>query len=450
MYRNTFKTDSGFMDLFTASIFSLIFFLGRLGDGGLRSDNILYAAISKSVLSSDNPLILNLGHDIYLNKPPLFFWINAFVINIFGCSVFSAKFASAMAAAVLAVLIFKIAKDIFGNVNAGYAGMLFFCFNYIVFKNSHACRPESLLALFLVSGFYLSSKYAANKNSFALIIAGIFFGLSVLIKGYIGILAFFCVILYLVINYKKFSGARLTADIIIFAVFFVSTFAWWYLYAAKNTHFVSIFFYKELMGRFINGGTLFRTDPPYLYLVKFIPYSALMLPFLIIGFRNNFSMFFNNTFISITSIFTFIYLIGIHFISTKYDRYLYPAMPLLCIISAGGFISLFRANLKPATMLLIAFFGLFFCLYPGKMGKHEFSDLSRIEKMATANGGQLCVDKTYAAYSVHAAGLGFFTNSYRTDKCGSKDIYINTSETPCDGYLVFKTDSFSACLRSVH
>lgn len=448
MYKNSYRTDSGLADTLTAAAFSLILFLGRIGDGGLRSDNLLYASISKSVIGSGNPMMLHLGNDIYLNKPPLFFWLNSLFIRLFGDNVFAVKFLSALAAAILAVLIFKIARDIFKNVNAGYAAMLFFCLNYIIFKNSHACRPESLMTLFVIAGFYFGSRYADGRDLPDIVMAGVMFGLAVLVKGYIGILAFACMAVYLLYNRGRFSLTSLLSGLLLSLIIFLAMFSWWYFYIIKHTDFMNVFFFTETIDRFTANGMFSENKPAYTYLIKFIPYSALMLPFLIIGLRNCASLFTESSFAGMTSIFSLIYVAAIHFASTKYDRYLYPVIPILCIISASGFITLLRFGLRHFVISATAILCVFFCLYPGSTGSIEYNSLTKLQKTAEANGGGLCVSKAYENYWEHKAALIFFTDSYKRTDCTDKDIYINSPEAYCDGYTLEKTNRFSACLKT--
>lgn len=448
MYRSPFRSASSFYDYLTAGLFTFLFFAGRLGDGGLRSDNILYAAVSKSLLHTDNPLLLNVGGTAYLNKPPLFFWINGFFMNLFGTNVFSAKLATALGAAGIAILIFKIAKDAFKNVNAGYAAVIFFCFNYIIFKVSHGCRIESILTLFIIAGIMCAAAYAEHKNTFALLFSGVFLGLAVLTKGYQGVLAYGCVLLYLVFSFRRFKLPKLAFDIILATAVFAGVFGWWYLYAFKHSDFFNVFFVVQSTSRLSFGEVQWDSQPLYTYAVSFFSASIIMLPFLIGGIRKHFHMLHTSPALAMMSIYSVIYIVGIHFLATKFDRYLYSVIPYFCIIASGGFISLFRFNLQRPVMWLSVAFILFFCFYPGTLGTKGYNELTDLQRIAERNGGHLCASTAFAHKWENQAALEYFTDGYITENCTNKDVFINYKEAFCDGYTLIKNDRYSACVKS--
>jgi 4-amino-4-deoxy-L-arabinose transferase-like glycosyltransferase len=447
MFNKLRQNTETFYDYLIVAAFGVVMFISKLGEGGLRSDNVLYAAISKGVLTSDNPLILRLGNEIYLNKPPLFFWLNALFMKIFGFGIFGAKIANSLAAILIAIVLFKMAVKMFKSVNAGYAAVLFFATNVLIYKNSHACRLESLLVLTFLLGIYFAGKYTENKRTMDMVFSGIFFGLSVLVKGYIGGLAYVMVLLFLIITHKKYNGIRLTKDIFIGMIVFLAVFSWWFAYAFMHTDFFNVFVMNESVNRLEGMSDTWGSVPIYAYLQSFLTSSILMLPFIYIGLRRNFQMMRQNSTFIMYGMLSITYIIIIHFLATRYSRYLYTVIPFFALIAAGGFVSVFRFNLKPYIFGLTVVAALALSSYSGKTGDEGFNIIKDAYKIAKTNGGELCVEPSFLEKFEYQPAMLYFADSYKTGSCAENDLRIIESSDDCSSYQLFATKKIKVCIE---
>jgi len=435
-------------DYLTVIFFGVVFFMGALGEGGLRNDDINYAAIAKTVLSSDNFMILHRGPELYLSKPPMFFWLTSLSINTFGATVFGAKFASALAAVILLVFVFRLASDAFGNVNAGYGAVIFFAFNYIIYKTSHGCRLESMLTLGVTAAIFYFGRYADKKNLLYILAAALFCGFSVMVKGYLGVMTFFICLICLFFMKKQHENSLYYHMLAAFGLFVIS-FMWWYGYAFTHTAFFDRFITHEAMMRINSDETLWKSVPIYKYTTDLLKFSVIMLPFLFIGFRNNIREIKNSKALIMFSVLTVIYFILIHFLTTKYSRYLYPVIVYLSIVAGMGLASVVRVNMRSVVLGISIVMACVFAVFPGSYGDINYRALSGLEKTAALNGGKLCTDKKFMRKWDDRSGLYYFTDSFKTEKCSPEDIVIQRRDTDCPTGLrtLVKNSRITACMQ---
>ena len=62
-------------------LFSLLFYLLRLGAKVLEGDEATYALLSKTIALSGDWTSFSLNGEPYLKKPPLYFWLTALVFD---------------------------------------------------------------------------------------------------------------------------------------------------------------------------------------------------------------------------------------------------------------------------------------------------------------------------------------------------------------------------------
>lgn len=434
-----------FYDYLTVFFFGIIIFMGALGETGLRNDDVNYASISKTLLSSDSIMTLSNHGEVYLSKPPLFFWLTAVSLKVFGSTVFGAKFVSALCAVLLMLVIFKIAKDAYGHVNAGYGSVLFFASNYTVYKVSHGVRLESLLTLTFTAGILFAGLYLKNKKPVYLYISAVMCGLAVLTKGYLGVMTFL-VILIFVFSAKEISG-RLKASVTA-VVIFLAVFSWWYAYAFLNTDFFNTFIVDESVNRLNTDETPWAKAPLYKYSVSLFKFSFFLIPFIYFALKRHRELFVKDRTLLVLSVLTAVYFVIIHLLSTKYARYLYPVSLYVSIAAGIGLATMLKNSLRGFVLGISVFTACIFAVYPGTFGDEGFKALTKLEKTAAINGGMLCPAPDFMEKWENRSGIFFFTDSYRQGECGKNDIIIQKKKTVCDGGMtIVKNIRITACTK---
>jgi len=422
---------------------------GRSYEQGLTSDNVHYAAISKSLLSSDNPLLLTLYGEPYLNKPPLFFWLNSLAIGLFGSNTYGAKFVSISAAIIIMLVIFRVSCKAFNDVNVGYGAVLFFLLNYVVFKNSQACRIESLLTLFMMLSLIAGYKYITLRSLKYLVAAGLCSGLAVLTKGLVGAFPFAFLLIYLIITELKNNPKRLFFDMLVSIVVFVVSFAWWYAYAFAKTDLYNIMIINENLNRVVDvkGLKLYKSSV-FKYMHSLLVYSLPLMVFFFIGYKRRISGLWQQRYVKYLTIFVAIYFIAIHFISIKYSRYYYPILPWLSIVAGVGLVSVTKYELRKVVVGITIAFAFMMVLYPGNTGQPAYNELIRLKPYVEKNNLSVCVDELYFKKWEPKSGILFYYgDDFHVGDCENYDVKILPSKSLCDGKVFINNRKIEVCVK---
>lgn len=124
--------------------------------------------------------------DVYENKPPIFFFLNAAFIKLFGYQVITFRILNIFLMALAAILLFKIIKKFCSDNKMAYLGsVIFIVFSSIplyeifwIMTESYLLVFEMLAFYFLLSGIIVTS----NTTRYYMVLAGIFSGCSILIR----------------------------------------------------------------------------------------------------------------------------------------------------------------------------------------------------------------------------------------------------------------------------
>jgi 4-amino-4-deoxy-L-arabinose transferase-like glycosyltransferase len=114
------RADAALLFALTVTV---VFF--NLGAHGLwEPDESRYAEIAREMLESQNWIVPHLNYVIYVEKPPLLYWLVAAAFSIFGGNEFAARLVSALAAVVTVFATYLFALGGFGRRTALLAGTM--------------------------------------------------------------------------------------------------------------------------------------------------------------------------------------------------------------------------------------------------------------------------------------------------------------------------------------
>ena len=171
-----------------------LFFLPFLGGVHLFDwDEINFAEIAREMVLLGDYLKMHINFVEFTEKPPMFFWMQALSMNLFGVGEYAARFPNAICGIVTLMTLYKIGEKFynarFGFIWAGaYFGTvlshLYFksgiidpWFNFFIFMGIYH------LILFYWKKENIGGIDLPKKKLYYLLIAGIFTGLGILVKG---------------------------------------------------------------------------------------------------------------------------------------------------------------------------------------------------------------------------------------------------------------------------
>lgn len=183
----TTKIISRFNFVF-AALWGALLFLPFLGSVHLFDwDEINFAESAREMIVSGNYQKVQINYQPFMEKPPLFFWIQVLSMRIFGIGEFAARLPNALIGIITLVFIFQAGKKIYGQKMA-FLWVLMVTGSltpHLYFKSGII---DPLYNLLIFSAVYQLYLYYLNKKSIHALLLGIFLGLAVITKGPVAII----------------------------------------------------------------------------------------------------------------------------------------------------------------------------------------------------------------------------------------------------------------------
>ncbi|MFM2484739.1 ArnT family glycosyltransferase [Celerinatantimonas yamalensis] len=417
-------TDFCFRRFLSKSLWVIVFALAvhasNMSSADLRGDAIVYASIAKNILTLHSPLILHFDGATYLNKPPLFFWLTALSLSVFGYTIFAVKFVAVLTAILLNVALFYLFVRIARSYNLGYLAI--FCVNttYVIYKNAHDVRMESLSALLITVSLCFLWHYLRSAKCWHLLLFGLMSGLAVMTKGFLGLLPWAVWLLYLCLPLaRELRTKRLFWHSIAAFGLFLATFLWWYVYISLHTNFFHHFFYDEVIARLFDGGLQaqesvhYHSKPVYQYLLYMCRDYFLYLPFFIFGcykcYQNSHQ--FDRNGLTLIAIFTLLSWLAIQVISTRAERYLftfYTTAAFFCAFGIASIPQLKRVQFVNWLKVLGISYIIFILVAPMKLSWNSYRSLRDLKQLSYNANIPIAIENRLLPDYGDRAGVEFF------------------------------------------
>jgi len=294
---------------------------------------IRYAEVAREMIRSGDWIVPHLNGEIFIDKPPLLFWLIAIPSALYGSvTPFIARLPSALSAWLGAVILFLWGKKVYGTTRSGLiaGGVLLSSYQY--FYQSRLAKTDVLLCLFIILSlyfFYLGYRESGKKPYLLYGLSFFSIGLGVLTKGPFGLIPLGIMAVFLIKEkqWRIWVGREFLFGYLILAI---TVFPWFILFV----HRVG---FEEWIGLLKRSQILTRRAPFYFYWVEiwgqFFPWS-LLLPFLFFSLWREKDCLWKSekSLFLIWFIFLFVVLTLFKY---KASRYLLPALPPLALMMGG-------------------------------------------------------------------------------------------------------------------
>ena len=275
--RTTLALSLGML-LFAAAI---LFFagLGRLPL--LEPDEGRNAEVGREMMASGDWITPHFNNLAYLDKPAVFFWMEAAALKIFGVSETSARLPSALMALGTMLLVWFLARRMFGDSTGLRAGLIFAACPLALVLAREVIFDMTLTFLVTVSmvAFWLIDESGFKKPWFdAVMFAAM--GLAVITKGFVGILIpLLAILIYQSARGQAREWLRLRWGWGLL-VLLAAALPWFIAVSMRNPDFPRYAFWNESLKRFSTtashrGGGIFYYIP--ILLGGFFPWSLFLL-----------------------------------------------------------------------------------------------------------------------------------------------------------------------------
>lgn len=268
------------LPLVLLAVAAVSFFYGLGAVGLIGPDESRYAQVSRGMLERDDWVTPVLMGEVWLDKPPLFYWAAASAMGLLGETEAAARLPSALAALATCLWTGVLGARLFGST-CGSRSALILASSLGMVVYGRAGVMDSLLTLTLTLGLGAYLLHAVSKPSrLLLVLAFAAFGLSVLAKGPVGLL----LPLFIIGTFHAWRDHRLVPSRSVLAIAassFLAVVAPWHIAILRTQgwEFVEVFLLHHNVDRFLT--TVHRHPGPlYYYLpvlvVALFPWSAFL------------------------------------------------------------------------------------------------------------------------------------------------------------------------------
>ncbi len=336
-----FIIASGFLLLFNLSARSLE-----------NHDYLRYAEVAREMVRSGDWVVPRYNGDVYLDKPPLLFWLIAIFSFLYGSvTPFLARFPSTFSALAGVFILFFWGRKVYGTNRAGIisAWILLSCYQF--FSQARSAKTDMLLSLLVLLAFYFFYLgYGATSRKRIVYTELSFFsmGLGVLTKGPFGFLIPFPLLVAFLIKEKRARLLWSWEFILGYLILFLTALPWIFLFVERFGLHESIALVKATH-------PLSRQAPFYFYFLEiwgqFFPWS-LLLPFLAFYVWKERSKVWRSE----ESLFLIWFVLLFFFLTVfrvRVSRYLLPALPPLALMLGGRWRKPFSYFIIPFLVIIL-------------------------------------------------------------------------------------------------
>ena len=174
------------------TVIGLLFFLPFLGSVHLFDwDEINFAESSREMLVSKNFFQVQINYEPFMEKPPLFFWLQSFSMFVFGVTEFAARFPNAIFGVLTMLALFKIGR-VLRSEKFGFIWALIYFGSFLPNLYYKSGIIDPVFNYFIFTSIYylirlINSGKGKEQNKFAGL-SGLFVGLAIITKGPVGLL----------------------------------------------------------------------------------------------------------------------------------------------------------------------------------------------------------------------------------------------------------------------
>lgn len=231
---------------FIIIITGLLLFLPFLGSVHLFDwDEINFAESSREMLVTGNYTQVQINYEPFMEKPPLFFWMQALSMKVFGVNEFAARLPNALLGIITLLTFYFLGRKLF-NERFGFVWALCYMGSVLPFVYFKSGIIDPLFNYFIfLSVFWMASSFKGGENKKStryIFYSGLFIGLAILTKGPVGLLILFLTFL-IYWGFGKFKRVTSIKNILVFAgTALLVSFLWFGFETAKNgTWFIKEF-----------------------------------------------------------------------------------------------------------------------------------------------------------------------------------------------------------------
>lgn len=276
------------IDLVALTLLITLFYFIGLGSYPLFTpDEGRYAEVAREMLASNDFITPRVNGIAFLDKPILYYWLQAAAMATFGINEWAIRFFPALYGLIGCLVVYIAGRRLF-NRATGLISAVILATTPLYFSLSHYANLDLEVAVLITISLlsFLMATHSAGKPRTALLLLAYFFaGLGFLTKGLIAI-AFPMMIIGLWVmclsRWRLLLNMYLGSGLIIIAAI---TLPWFVMVQQANSEFLHFFFVTQQVARFLSTTEFNNPTPIWFYipiiLIGFLPWGAFLLQALV-------------------------------------------------------------------------------------------------------------------------------------------------------------------------
>lgn len=317
------------------------------------SDEGRYAEIAREMLELKDWLVPHLNYVVYLEKPPLMYWLTAIAMSIFGVNAFAARFWCATFGVLTVGVAYLIGKH-WKSERCGLLAGSILATSLFFFALTQFLVLDMALTFWTTLSLYAASRWIQEwapeeLRRFAILFAVAAAG-GVMTKGPVALVL--PVVGVALSAFWNQLGARVrrTPWAEAFGIFLVLTAPWFIAVSLKCPYFVSFFFIHEHVSRFLTT-VHHRSAPIYLFVPVmvggFLPW-VFFLPRVLRTWLARGGLLLRRdgvgALLVVWTVFVFVFF---SLSQSKLPAYILPIFPTMALLLAESFEEAFQDNHMP-------------------------------------------------------------------------------------------------------
>ena len=242
-----------------------------------------YSEVAREMLVSGDFVTPRVNGVAFLDKPALYYWLQAAAMYLFGVHEWAVRFFPALYGIAGSLIVYLAARRLF-NRRTGILSAIILATTPLFFGGSHYANLDLEVAVLVSASlltFLLGAETQGKARTVFFLLAYTFAGFAFLTKGLLAI-AFPVIIaglwILLLSRWRLLLQMRLITGLIIIAVI---TLPWFILVQRANPEFLHFFFITQQVARFLSATEFNNPSPIWFYwpvvLAGLIPWTAFLL-----------------------------------------------------------------------------------------------------------------------------------------------------------------------------
>ena len=271
-------------DFLCIAIFLGIFYSLWIGTNALFTpDEGRYSEVAREMVASGDYVTPRLDGVAFLDKPALYYWLQASAIYLFGIKEWALRFWPALIGVLGCLMSYITGRTLFSR-RAGILSAIILATSPLYYGAAHYANLDLEVAVLIgitLMFSLLGLRAEQNKRTLFFLAAYVFAGLAFLTKGLIGIAFPTLIIGFWILILNRWSILKKMHLVIGLVIFVAITVPWYYLVQKANPEFLHFFFVTQQFSRFLTTQDFNNKAAIWFYLpvvfAGFFPWSIFVL-----------------------------------------------------------------------------------------------------------------------------------------------------------------------------